>query len=92
LSGDGTSEDTGEEEFTQLPGETDIFAASEQQLFSELIPQDARDFFEKEASSSDLTNNLEVDMTFSQLNSSMAFPSAGISPVEFISEPMRSDL
>ncbi|EUC40001.1 hypothetical protein COCMIDRAFT_109926 [Bipolaris oryzae ATCC 44560] len=93
LSSDRTSEDTTDDDFTRLPDELDTtFATPDQQAFSDLIPQDARDFFEKEASSSDLAHNFEVDSVFSQLNSAMALPITRLSPVDFISEPMRSDL
>lgn len=92
LSSDRTSEDTTDDDFTRLPDDLDTFATPDQQAFSDLIPQDARDLFEKEASSSDLAHNFEVDSVFSQLNSAMALPITRLSPVDFISEPMRSDL
>ncbi|ENI04527.1 hypothetical protein COCC4DRAFT_196659 [Bipolaris maydis ATCC 48331] len=92
LSSDRTSEDTTDDDFIRLPDDLDTFATPGQQPFSDLVPQDARDFFEKEASSSDLSHNFEVDSLFSQLNSAMPLPITRLSPVDFISEPMRSDL
>ncbi|XPS72492.1 hypothetical protein M3J07_004644 [Ascochyta lentis] len=89
---DGISEDTGEDEFKCLSDEIDSFVTPERQSFSELIPQGATDIFEKEASSSGLSNGVGVDVAFLQSSSHLALPMTGLSPVELISDLMRSEL
>ncbi|KAF9698487.1 hypothetical protein EKO04_003887 [Ascochyta lentis] len=92
ISSDGISEDTGEDEFKCLSDEIDSFVTPERQSFSELIPQGATDIFEKEASSSGLSNGVGVDVAFLQSSSHLALPMTGLSPVELISDLMRSEL
>lgn len=81
-----------EDQSIRRPEEFDAFAHMRHRSFSELIPQDARYCFESDSSNSDLANGFEADMALSQLSSSLVLPITGLSPVNFISELMRSDL
>jgi hypothetical protein len=92
LSSDGVSDDTGEAEFIHLPDDIDAFATSGQQQSSDLLPQSAHDNVEREISNSDIGHHCEIDVFLSQLNTSVALPNTGISPVDLIPDLMRSDL
>jgi hypothetical protein len=81
-----------EDQSTSRPEEFDAFAHLRQRSFSDLIPQDARYCFESDSSNSDLANGFEADIALSQLSSSLVLPITGLSPVNFISDLMRSDL
>ena len=92
MSSDGTSDDTGEAGFIHLPDDIDTFATSGQQSSSDLLPQGTRDNLKREASNSNIGNHCEIDVFLSQLSSSVALPITGLSPIDFIPDPMRSDL
>lgn len=94
LSSDKISEEvgTGEDELIRLPEEIDTSATSGLQAFSDLGSQDARDCFESEVSNNDPANGFDVDVALAQFGSSLVLPITGLSPVNFISDLMRSDL
>jgi hypothetical protein len=96
LSGDEISEEvgTGEDELIHLPEGIDTtgIATSGLQAFSDLGSQDARDCFENEVSNNDPANGFNVDVALAQFDTSLVLPITGLSPVNFISDPMRSDL
>ena len=88
LSSEGL-EDTGEDEFIRFPDETNTFP---DQSFPDLVPAYSQDGIEIEGSNSSSTNGFGVDIVFSQPGSTMTLPLAGLSPINFISDLMRSDL
>lgn len=88
LSSEGL-EDTGEDDFIRFPDETNNFP---DQSFPDLVNAYSQDGFEKEAPNSSSTNGFGVDVVFSQPGSTMTIPLAGLSPISFISDLMRSDL
>jgi hypothetical protein len=94
LSGDGISKEasTGEDELIPLPEAIDTIATSGLQTFSDLGSQDARDCFENDVSNNDPANWFDTDVALAQFGSSLVPPITGLSPVNFISDPMRSDL
>lgn len=85
ISHDGVPEDVGE----PFPDEIDAFSI--QQSYFDFVPKDVCETLEKEPLNSSSSDSSTIDNVFPQSNSSMSLPIT-LSPVNCISELMRSDL
>jgi hypothetical protein len=94
LSSHGISEEAGngEEVLVRLPEEIDTIATSGLRAFSDLESQDARDCFESEVSNYEPGNGFDIDVALADFGSSLVLPMANLSPANFISDLMRSNL